>query len=344
MERKAYRHETVHQSVPPESLKVYSQGTTWRPENADIHNVTPQVAAFQSFCYNVIRCDRYMLIRFLLISLWLGCLTGAVAQESAARLTPPGEVICGYARSYSAIESSRVKQGLCVQLLAGEAVVSQPVPLRFRVCQLPQGAPADDLQVEHEKLMHVIGVREDLGDFVHIHPLRTAPGMWEIIHVFTNAGRYQFWSDIKYRGTVYSFAHPRFTVAGELKTAPRGPIPQLEDRKAGYHVTLNPSKSRLIAGNTNLFDVIVRDKSGNQVGTEFFLGSLMHFVIVSSDLSVYRHAHAKEHWKSGRTVSFELIFPQPGLYKIFAQFRPQKTKLPKGEAILAEFWVKVSSR
>ena len=306
--------------------------------------MTPQVAAFQSFCYNLTRWDRHMLIRFLVISLGLGCSIGAVAQKSAARLIPPGEVICGYAGSYFAIEASQVRKGLSVQLLVGQAVVSQPVPLRFRVCQQPQGVPVDDLQVEHEKLMHVIGVREDLGDFVHIHPQRAASGLWEVIHVFTNAGRYQIWSDIKYRGTVYSFAHPRFTVAGEPHAPPRGPIPQLEDRKAGYHVTLNPSESKLIAGNTNVFDVIVRDKSGNQVGTEFFLGALMHFVIVSSDLSVYRHAHAKEHWKSGRTVSFEQVFPQPGLYKIFAQFRPHKTKLAKDEAILAEFWVKVNSR
>ena len=280
-----------------------------------------------------------MLNRLLVISFWLSGSTGAFAQETSGRLSPPGEVICGYAGSYFAIEASRVQQGLSVQLLAGEAAVSQPVPLRFRVSQMPQGTPVDDLQVEHEKLMHVIGVREDLGAFLHIHPQRAASGLWEIIHAFTNAGRYQIWSDIKHRGTVYSFAHPRFTVAGESLATPRGTIPQLQDQKGGYDISLVPAEPALVAGRTNSFEVIVRDDSGNQVGTDFFLGALMHFVIVKDDLSAYRHAHAKEHWKSGRTVSFEQVFPQPGLYKIFAQFRPQKTKLPPDEAILAEFWV-----
>jgi hypothetical protein len=285
-----------------------------------------------------------MLNRSLLILLWLGCATVALAQETVRRLAPPGEVICGYAGNYFAIEASQVKQGLSVQLLAGDAVASQPVPLRFRVSQMPQGVPVDDLQVEHEKLMHVIGVREDLGAFIHIHPQRTAPGTWEIIHVFTNAGRYQIWSDVKHRGTVYSFAHPRFTVTGGLRATPRGSIPQLQDRKGGYEISLSPAGPALVAGKTNLFEVIVRDEVANQVGTEFFLGALMHFVIVKDDLSVYRHAHAKEHWKSGRTVSFEQVFPKGGLYKIFAQFRPQKTQLPPDAAILAEFWVKVVAR
>jgi len=282
--------------------------------------------------------------RVVLIAFWFGWPAAAIAQGTAGRLTPPGEVICGYAGSYFAIEASRVKQGLSVQLLAGEAEVSQPVPLRFRVVQMPQGTPVDDLQVEHEKLMHVIGVREDLGAFIHIHPQRAAPGLWDIIHVFTNAGRYQIWSDIKHRGAVYSFAHPRYTVAGEARATPRGTIPQLQDRKGGYDISLRPAEPALLAGRTNLFEVIVREEPGNQVGTEFFLGALMHFVIVKDDLSVYRHAHAKEHWKSGRTVSFEQVFPQPGLYKIFAQFRPEKTKLPPDEAILAEFWVSVVAR
>jgi hypothetical protein len=187
-------------------------------------------------------------------------------------------------------------------------------------------------------------VREDLGAFIHIHPQRAAPGIWEVIKVFTNAGRYQIWSDIKHQGTVYSFAHPRFTVAGEIRATPRGPVPRLQDCKGGYDILLKPAEPVLVAGKTNSFAVIVRDETGNHVGTEFFLGALMHFVIVKDDLSVYHHAHAKEHWKSGRTVSFEQVFPQAGLYKIFAQFRPEKTKLPPDDAILAEFWVKVDAR
>jgi len=290
----------------------------------------------------MVNCSEEEMNRISFIAPWLFCAAGAVAQVVASQFLPPGEVICGYSGRYFAIEASRVTQGLSVQLLAGDAEVARPVPLRFRVYQMPQATPVDDLQVEHEKLMHVIGVREDLGAFFHIHRQRAAPGMWEVINTFSNAGRYQIWSDVKYRGTVYSFAHPRFSVTGETQDQPRGAIPRLRDHKRGYEILLNTAQAVLRAGKTNLFEVVVRDESGNQIGTDFFLGALLHVVIVKSDLSVYRHAHARDHWKSVRAVSFEQVFPQPGIYKIFAQLRPKKSWLPPDEAILAEFWVEAS--
>lgn len=270
-----------------------------------------------------------------------GCALSFIAQGEPARPFPPGEAVCGYAGSYLSLAAGQVKQGLSVEMLAGDAVAPQPVPLRFRVSQKPQGLPVDNLQVEHEKLMHVIAVREDLGAFVHLHPQRAAPGLWEIIHTFTNAGRYQIWSDIKHRGTVYSFAQPRLVVAGERQAVPRGPVPKLEDETDGYQVALKPAQLPLVAGRTNSFEVVVRDRLGNQVGTEFLLGALMHLIIVKDDLSTYAHAHAAEHLKSREPVSFQHIFPSSGDYKIFAQFRPHKTKLPPDEALLAEFWVRV---
>jgi hypothetical protein len=256
------------------------------------------------------------------IVFFLGGALSGIGQGLPSRPMPAGEAICGYAGSYVAVEAGQVKQGLSVEMFAG-------------------GTPVDDLQVEHEKLMHVIAVREDLGAFVHLHPQRAAAGLWEIIHTFTNAGRYQIWSDVKHRGTVYSFAQARLVVAGERQSVPRGSVPKLEAETDGYHVALKPAQSPLVAGRTNSFEVVVSDRLGNQVGTEFFLGALMHLIIVKEDLSTYAHAHAVEHLKSREPVSFQHIFSGPGDYKIFAQFRPQKTKLSPNEALLAELWVRV---
>lgn len=261
---------------------------------------------------------------------------GAIAAAPA-----PREAICGYAGSYRALEAGAIQQGLTVEMLVGDAAAAQPVPLRFRVIRRPTAVPVDDLQVEHEKLLHVIGVREDLASFVHLHPQRTAPGLWEIVHTFSNAGRYQFWTDIKQRGTVLSFAQPRLLVAGEGTVLPPPPVPKLEDAVSGFRVTLNSRQAWLVAGRTNFFEVSVRDPVGNPVGTEFYLGALMHVIIIKDDLSVYTHAHATEHEKSRQPVSFQHVFPQAGDYKIFAQFRPQKTPLPTDGALLAQFWVRV---
>lgn len=236
--------------------------------------------------------------------------------------------------------AGNIQQGLAVELIAGETTVGETTPLRFRVTRKPQEEPVDDLQVEHEKLMHVIGVRTDLREFIHIHPERVSPGLWQVNHTFTNAGQYQFWTDIKHRGVVYSFAQPPITVAGNLVKLGADKIPKLEDVKAGFRIALE-MPGEIIAGQTNLLLVKIHNREGTQVGTEFFLGALMHVVVIKDDLTVYAHGHAGNHLKGERDLYFNQIFPERGNYKIFAQFRPLKTKLSPDEAILAEFWVKV---
>jgi hypothetical protein len=246
------------------------------------------------------------------------------------------EAICGYGGRFIAVAAGKPGGGLSVEMLAGDVTVGQAVPLRFRVHRRPGDVPVDDLQVEHEKLMHVIGVRNDLGEFFHIHPQRALPGLWQVVHTFTNGGRYQIWSDIKERGTVYSFAQPALTVAGQIYPVPPAVVPKLRDTKGGYEITLSQTDG-LRAGKTNQLQIIVRDSLGKQVGMDFFLGALMHLVLVKDDLSVYLHGHAENHDKSQATITFK-----PGNYKLFAQFRPQKSTLARDDAILAEFWVKVA--
>lgn len=264
----------------------------------------------------------------------------AGAAPVEPRVNSVADPICGYASGVQVLAVGNISKGLAVEMLAGEPAVGETVPLRFRVTRKPQDAPVDDLQVEHEKLMHVIGVREDLREFFHIHPQRVAAGLWQVNHTFTNAGRYQIWSDIKQQGTIYSFAQPRLAVTGTPARSEYEKVPRLADTKAGFHITLTPPE-KLLAGTTNRFQVTIRNAEGTQVGAEFFLGALLHLVVIKDDLTVYAHGHAENHLKGERDIFFTQVFPQPGNYKIFAQFRPLKTKLPPDEAILAEFWVKV---
>ena len=267
---------------------------------------------------------------------------GVAAQGTSSPSVPEAEVICGYGKRFVPVIAGKPRSGLSVEMLAGDLAVDQTVPLRFRVYQSPGDLPVDDLQVEHEKLMHVIGVRDDLSEFFHIHPQRTSPGLWQVIRTFTNGGRYQIWSDIKQRGTVYSFAQAPVVVAGKLQPGAPAIMPKLQDAKNGYEISLEGA-DKLRVGKTNLLQITVRNSGGAQVRMDFFLGALMHLVLVKDDLSVYLHGHAENHDKSQATIYFQEVFPQPGNYKLFAQFRPAKSRMPPDEAILAEFWVKVSN-
>lgn len=103
----------------------------------------------------------------------------AMAQENSFRASATNEAVCGFIVGpafYS--EAAKVKQGLAVDLFVGDARTDQPLKLRFYINQRPGGQPVDNVQIEHEKFMHLIGVREDLSEFFHIHPLKVAPGMW----------------------------------------------------------------------------------------------------------------------------------------------------------------------
>src|SRR5262245_46779288 len=100
----------------------------------------------------------------LLMALILSSAASASGQPRTAAAAEP-EAVCGYGQRFVAVSSGKQQAGLSVDLLAGEVSVNQTVPLRFRVYQSPGDVPVDDLQVEHEKLMHVIGVRDDLGAF-----------------------------------------------------------------------------------------------------------------------------------------------------------------------------------
>ncbi len=42
-----------------------------------------------------------------------------------------------------------------------------------------------------------------------------------------------------------------------------------------------------------------------------------------------------------QNIQFHVMFPEPGLYKVFAQFRPENADLKEDEAIVASFWIKV---
>ena len=265
---------------------------------------------------------------------------GAVAQNSNSTgtqvaLATLSDPICGFLSGpHRYDEAAQVKRGLAVDLFVGDVPPNQPVTLRFFVNLKPRSSAVDDLQVEHEKMMHVIGVRDDLGDFFHIHPAKVSSGMWEVQHTFTNGGNYKIWTDLKYHGTSYSFRQPTLRVKGPSRGASQ-PL-TIEDRAkiSGYEVTLSRSGS-LTVGKTNEFIISIRDSSGQLAETEKFLGAAVHLVIIRNDLSVFLHAHPEPRGASDGSIRFNQVFPKPGTYKLFAEFRPKGAKLSAGDPLLA---------
>jgi hypothetical protein len=267
-------------------------------------------------------------------------LLSSVAEDPKISASLP-EPVCGFtAGPHFYLESSSVRQGLRVELLADSPRAGDPCILRFSVTQQPKNLPVDKLQIEHEKFMHVLAVRDDLSEFFHIHPIRTAPGRWEATHTFAQGGKYKLWAEVKYLGTSYSFGQPWLTVGGaSSRTAV--PAEKLDCVEiGGCRVSLDHA-GQMTAGETNQFQLTVRDGSGNPVELENYLGTPMHLFIVNHDASACLHAHPESASNARGTVRFRQSFPGPGTYNLFAQFRAKKNELPTDGALLAQFAVTV---
>ncbi len=277
-------------------------------------------------------------------------------------------------------EESDVSEGLVVSLTTNPVTpeVGTPAKLRFFVNYKPTGTPVTDLEISQTKIIHVIGVRDDMNGFFHIHPeITDASGFFSVDYNFVKPGTYKLWSEIKRKGENHIFGHPVFAVGGtgaiSEKEISLGRNVLLE---AGYQLNLEMAEP-VEAGHEHLLSFDAHSLTGAEIVLEPYLGVLMHVTIIKEDLTEFIHTHpmeksmdkgmeshsaapavvniAKAHvdepasGQMGKGVNDERInimatFPTPGTYKVFAQFRPEGIELPQDEALTASFWVKVVAK
>jgi hypothetical protein len=259
-------------------------------------------------------------------------------------------------------EEADTREGLAVNLLVAPSslFVGETTKLNFFVNQKPGDVPIviNTLDVEHEKLMHVIGIRDDMNEFFHIHPVASgAPGVMSVDHVFSKPGKYKIWSEVKKDGVNHSFGHAPVEIGG---SGPRSEkkVDLTETASAGDY-SLALLHDTFFAKNTPVvISFNVHNFTGQDAPLENYLGTQMHLSIIKDDWSEFIHTHPMAAVPSGKSfalinevsahggpgLSFQVTFPQAGLYKMFAQFRPQGSTLPPDEALTASFWVEVKDQ
>jgi len=173
------------------------------------------------------------------------------------------------------------------------------------------GNPVKDLEVNHEKLLHLIVVDDHLEDYYHLHPEQTGDGTFTIEQQLPE-GNYKAFVDIKPKHLSYHVEPFAFTVG---TTSPHGhaelkPDDHLTKVVDGHKVTLIPSS--LVAGQnvTLTFDI-------ENAQLQPYLGALGHVVILDAHGEEYLHVHPA----NDEQPIFETTFPKPGIYKIWAEFK-----------------------
>ncbi len=215
------------------------------------------------------------------------------------------------------------------------------------------------LEIDHERIVHVLNVRGDLEEFKHIHHEdfneltedNRKNAEFNIKNTFAEAARY---------AVVFEFTTAGKTLHRQLELNVEGEKKELTINKdtnwikafGEYGIELIPlesidtvvqKQSEVKAGEKTalLFRVI---KSGDFVkDLEMYLGAEAHFAVWKEDLSEFMHQHAyvpiAGHGVTHGQVLFgpnlpvELTFSEPGFYKIFVQFKHQ------GKVITGDFWI-----
>jgi len=201
-----------------------------------------------------------------------------------------------------------------------------------------KGAPLQDLKVDHERLIHMIIVSEDLNTFMHIHPDDFAP----ITDEMKSASEFTLYATFPYAGT-YSiatgFSHQGHegTVRNSITVVGGKPQPvaitknsMREEQFPDFTVMLKTNPDQIQSGMPAHLEYTMTDKEGKTVTNMVsYLGAPMHLAVWSYDLGHFLHTHGEvpgyghevpEDATFGPLIDVHTAFPYPGLYRAFAQF------------------------
>ncbi|MEJ7698895.1 MAG: hypothetical protein WKF71_04510 [Pyrinomonadaceae bacterium] len=156
-----------------------------------------------------------------------------------------------------------------------------------------QGGVVKDLQIVHEKPMHLLVVSKDLAEFYHVHPEQNADGSYRLSHVFPNGGDYKLYADFTPKDAVQVVEQIDVKVAGtERAKVALQPDASFEKSVESLKVLMKPS-AEIKAGQELTLDFQAFDASSGKPATDLqnYLGEIAHFVIISEDMKDFVHAH-----------------------------------------------------
>ncbi|MFF0875070.1 hypothetical protein [Micromonospora aurantiaca (nom. illeg.)] len=200
-----------------------------------------------------------------------------------------------------------------------ELVAGRAGELRFQIRD-DQRRAVTRFAVVHDKPMHVIMVRRDLGGYRHLHPTMAADGTWSVPITAPEAGPWRMYADFT---AVADDGRQVAVVLGADLTASGAyrplPLPAaatsaiVDGFTVGYAGTPEVGKSVPLR-----FRVTGTD--GTAAALEPYLGAYGHLVALREGDLGYLHVHP-EPVRDGDDVTFWLTAPGPGSYRMFLDFQ-----------------------
>lgn len=216
----------------------------------------------------------------------------------------------------------------------------EPVALEFRFfARADPKEPIRRFDIAHEKLLHLLVMRDDWRHSAHVHPELSPDGTFRMTYTFPAPGIYHLFSDVAPAGRGSQLLLTRLEVVGAVKdrfdVSSAEPVRNVQ---AGpFAVELPPSP--LPAGRTTPIEIAITETAGGKAVTDLepYLGAMGHLMLVHEDASTFVHSHPDERvagaGQNGK-LPFLARFPKPGRYRGWLELQ-RKGQVTRIELLVA---------
>jgi hypothetical protein len=209
---------------------------------------------------------------------------------------------------------------LMVQTDPPKPAAGKPVGLKMMIHEA-DGTMARNFDTVHEKLVHLIIVRDGLDEFAHVHPAVDDQGNLTITHTFAKAGKYRLFADHKAKDKAPAVAKAELEVSGE-PSAPAALAVNAPGKVTADGFVAEVELKDAKAGQSSEVRFRLMNDAGQPVNDlQPYLGARGHLVVISADGTQYVHAHPMDAPTAANEVAFMSHFPAAGMYKGWGQFQ-----------------------
>lgn len=222
---------------------------------------------------------------------------------------------------------SQAQREYCFDTQTENPEVNRPSDYSFAIID-DRGERTLNFEIVHEKIMHIIIVRDDLTQFQHVHPeFDSQTGVFTLKNLtLPTEGNYIMYLDFTPTETKSRIVKTEEFLIGESDLSRSPDFTDFSKIQTidKFKVTLDDENKKIVAGQDTKLRFTVEAKSGVPIEhVERYLGEFGHLVIIREDTYEYIHAHppAKSLTSLYNSIPFTVNFPSDGKYKMFLEFK-----------------------
>ena len=228
-------------------------------------------------------------------------------DERSMQHTMQHNSITAHAGSKNSVDVHMYKVGF----VRPDAKAGKEVMIKFTINEMDSCKPISNLQIAHDKIMHVALVRNDLRHFDHIHPEISEPGIFAVPYNLSSAGIYRVWVDFTIDGMQHIVDFD-MNVAGNTEAEEKNTLD-------GLKINFNKPKEVAAGRQVELKFEISDDNNKPLPITKKFLGAAAHLIEIDQTLEEFGHNH-DESFDKDNIISFKHTFSKVGRHKLWVQF------------------------